>query len=425
MKVMVVGSGAREHALATRIAGSPQVDEIVCAPGNGGTAAFARSVALTDDSPGSIVEAARAEAADFVVVGPEAPLVAGAIDALQAAGIECFGPTREAAQMEGSKTFSKHFMARHGIPTGAFEVFDDADAAEAYVRSAKHEIVVKADGLAAGKGVVVPESLEEAIAAIDDTMRKRAFGESGSTVVIEERLRGQEVSYHVVCDGEHYVPLAAAQDHKAVNDGDRGPNTGGMGAYSPPPVVTPDVEQRILSEVVEPTMAGFRADGVVFKGALFIGLMIVDGAPKVIEYNVRFGDPETQVLMARYGGDVMELLLSSARGTLAQLQPSWKAPAAMCVVMAAPGYPGSYPKGIALTGLDEVAAMEGIEIIHAGTRREGDGVVSSGGRVLGVTAVGDTIDEVARRAYAGVEAIGFEGAHYRRDIGHWARSDRR
>ena len=422
MKVLVVGSGAREHALARKIASSAQVSAVLCAPGNAGTAEIAQNVALDVNDPAAIVAFAREQNVDFVVVGPEAPLVAGAVDALSAAGILAYGPTREAAALEGSKALSKRFMARHGIPTAAFGIFDDPAQAHQYIDAANTKLVVKADGLAAGKGVIVCRDATQAHQAVDSIMVERAFGEAGNTVVIEERLSGQEVSFHVVLDGKRFVALCAAQDHKAIGDGDTGPNTGGMGAYSPPLVVTPEVEQKIVREVVEPSVAGLRADEIDFRGTLFIGLMIVDGAPMVLEYNVRFGDPETQVIMARLAGDVMPLLLGASRGDLSQVSLQWEAPAAMCVVLAAAGYPGNYDKGAIIAGTDAAAALPGVQVLHAGTRLQDGNVVTNGGRVLGVTAIGDTIDEVADLVYRAVNLIHFPGMQYRRDIGHHART---
>jgi len=422
----VVGSGAREHALAAKLVRSPGVSELLCAPGNGGTAAIAHNVALDPEDVGAVVELARARAVDFVVIGPEAPLVAGVVDALGEAGILAFGPTRAGAQLEGSKAFSKRFMQAHAIPTAPAAIFDDADAAIAHARAAGRPLVVKADGLAAGKGVIVAASVEETVQAIERIMRKREFGAAGERVLLEERLEGEEVSFHVVLDGERFVALAPAQDHKRVYDDDRGPNTGGMGAYSPPPVVTSEVSQRILARVVEPTIAGLRAEGIGYRGVLFIGLMIVDGEPYVIEYNVRFGDPETQVLMARQGGDLLPLLVNAAGGRLGQLGPQAPAPAdaaaALCVVLAARGYPGSYPKGDAIRGLAAAAAVPGVEIVHAGTERRGESVFTAGGRVLSVVARGPDIDTAAERAYEAASRIEFDGLHYRRDIAWRARA---
>ncbi len=419
---MVVGSGAREHALASRLLRSPDVTGVVCVPGNGGTTALGENLAIAVEDVGAIVEAARARAVGLVVVGPEAPLVAGIVDALEAAGIPAFGPSRSAARLEGSKAFSKRFMAAHGIPTAAFEVFDDADRASAYLRAQARPLVVKADGLAAGKGVVVAADVSEALDAVDRFMRQRVFGAAGSTVVIEEALVGEEVSYHVVTDGEHFVALAAAQDHKRVFDGDRGPNTGGMGAYSPPPVITSELERKILERVVVPTLDGLRADGIRYRGALFIGLMIVDGEPFTLEYNVRFGDPETQAIMARLQGDPLPLFLGAARGDLRGVDMRWEAPASLCVVLAAGGYPRDFVRGAEITGVDAAARVDGVEIFHAGTRREGSRLLTAGGRVLSVAAHGPDVDAAAARAYAAIAHIRFEGMQFRSDIGWRART---
>jgi len=421
MRVMVLGSGGREHALAARLRASPAVSDVLCAPGNGGTARVARNVPVNLEDPARVVELARAERVDFVVVGPEGPLVLGVVDALSDAGILAFGPRRVAAQLEGSKSFCKRFMRKHGVPTAAFEVFDDAAAAKRFVQESGRAWVVKADGLAAGKGVIVAGDVAETLDAIDRMLVRREFGEAGARLVLEERLRGQEVSYHIVLDGRRYRQLAAAQDHKRLGDGDRGPNTGGMGAYSPPPVVTAEVEQRILEQVVEPTVRGLVSDGLDFRGALFIGLMIDGGQPSVLEYNVRFGDPETEVLMARYGGDVLPLLLGAARGDLSEVEPRWDQPVALGVVVAAPGYPDAVQKDLPITGVDAAEQVPGVQVLHAGTSLVGDRLVSSGGRVLCVTATGTDIDEVALRAYQAVDALHFDGMQFRRDIGHHAR----
>jgi len=419
--VLVLGGGGREHALAARIARSPLVRRVLCAPGNGGTAAIGQNLALDPEDPAAVVAAAKAHGVGLVVVGPEGPLVAGVADALRAAGVEVFGPSKAAARLEGSKVWSKLFMERHGIPTASAASFGDADAAEAHARAAAVPLVVKADGLAAGKGVIVPKSVAETVEAIDRIMRQRELGAAGGCVLLERKLVGQEVSYHVVLDGTRFVALVPAQDHKRVRDGDEGPNTGGMGAYSPPPVVTAEIERKILERVVRPTLAGLAAEGLEYRGALFVGLMIVDGEPLVIEYNARFGDPETQVLLARLGGDVMPLLLGAARGDLSGVELAWEAPAAMCVVLAAPGYPGSYPKGAVIEGLADAATLPGVEVLHAGTRADGGRVVTAGGRVLGVTARGKNLDEARERAYAAAALVRFEGVHYRHDIGHHAR----
>jgi phosphoribosylamine--glycine ligase len=424
MKVLVVGGGAREHALAWKLAQSRDVERVLCLPGNAGTAAFAHNLPGRAEEQADVLRAAREHAVGLVVVGPEEPLVNGLVDALRAAGILAFGPDRAAARLEGSKAFSKELMREAGVPSAAFEVFRDADAAERYLRAQGRPLVVKADGLAAGKGVVVAKDVDEAVDAVRGMLRERRFGSAGESVVIEELLAGQEVSYHVVCDGERYVALAPAQDHKRVADGDRGPNTGGMGAYSPPPVVTPEVEQKILTRVVEPTLAAMQRRGTPFRGVLFVGLMIEDGEPRVLEYNVRFGDPETEVLMARLGSDLLPLLLGAARGDLRGVALRWAAPCALCVVMASEGYPGSYPKGRPILGLERVGPEA--TVFHAGTAAlAGEAgepqVVTAGGRVLAVTAIGQSVDEAAARAYGAALQIHFEGAHYRSDIGHHAR----
>ncbi len=421
-KVLIVGSGGREHAIAWRL--NRDGAAIFVAPGNAGTARVGENhpVAATD-LDGQVALAQSLEV-DLVIIGPEAPLVAGLADRLRAAGIACFGPGAAAARLEGSKVFAKQCMAKYGVPTGAFEVFDDADAATAYLEAnfEQRPCVVKADGLAAGKGVVVPATLEEAIAAIDLVMRERAFGDAGNEVVLEEKLVGEEVSYHVVCDGSRYVALATAQDHKRAFEGDKGPNTGGMGAVSPPAIVDAALEARIQREVVEPMIAGLAADGIELRGALFIGLMIVDGAPQVLEFNVRFGDPETQCLMARWGGSALALFQDAARGDLSHVTTTWEAPSSLCVVVASEGYPSTYPKGVPIAGLEEAEGIEGAHVFFAGVADQDGTPVTSGGRVLGVTGIGENADEAAERAYAAIDRLCFRGMQFRRDIGHHSRS---
>jgi len=422
MKVLVLGGGGREHALAWKLQQEPGVSEVICAPGNPGTATCARNVALDILDPAAVTAFVQAEAVDLTVIGPEQPLAAGVSDALRASGAAVFGPSQAAARLETSKAYSKAFMDRHGVPTARARICTTAEEAEAAVAAFGAPVVVKADGLAAGKGVVVASGPDEALDAIDRIMRKREFGDAGAQVVIEECLVGQEVSYHVVVAPDGYVPLAAAQDHKRLLDGDHGPNTGGMGAYSPPPIVTPELERKILDAVVAPTLAGFIADGLDYRGALFIGLMIVDGEPSVLEYNVRFGDPETEVLIARWGGDVLPLFLGAARGRLRDVKPTWEAPAAMCVVLAAEGYPGNYAKGREIRGLEAAARQPGVDVFHAGTGAGNGQIVTTGGRVLAVTARGFSVNEVARLAYAAVADIHFDGMQFRNDIGHHART---
>lgn len=417
-RVLVVGAGAREHALCSALVAARC--DVITAPGNAGTASLGRNVDVRADDVDGLVALATRERVDLVVVGPELPLTLGLVDALQARGVRAFGPGRQAARLEGSKAFMKRFCARHHIPTAGFAVFDDADAAERHVRGVGRPLVVKADGLAAGKGVVVPATVDEACAAIDRFVRRRELGDAGATVVLEELLPGEEASFHVVCDGVRGVPLAAAQDHKRVGDGDRGPNTGGMGAYAPAPVVTPAVHERVMREIVEPTLAGMAADGHPFRGVLFVGLMIDAGIPRVLEYNVRFGDPEATVLVPTYDGDWYALLDASARGDMGALEARPPVGAAMAVVMAAAGYPGKPSTGDVIAGLD-AARPPGAFVFHAGTARNAEGaVVTTGGRVLAVGARAATLVDAARDAYAAVDAIHWPGEHHRRDIGRRA-----
>ena len=414
---MVVGSGAREHALARSLAAAGHA--VVCAPGNPGTELVGRNAAVSADDVKGIVDLAASERVDLVVVGPELPLTLGLVDALVAKGTTAFGPTRAAARLEASKAFMKRFCERHGIRTAPFAVFDDADAAQRHVRKSGHALVVKADGLAKGKGVVVSDTVDEACDAIDRFMRRQELGEAGRIVVLEDRLAGEEASFHVICDGTRALPLVAAQDHKRVADGDRGPNTGGMGAYAPAPVVTAEVARRVMSDIVEPTLAGMAAEGASFRGVLFVGLMIDRGVPTVVEYNVRFGDPEATVLLPMYGGDWFELLDAAARGDLSRLPPArLSAPgAALSVVMAAAGYPGKTRSGDRIDGLD-APLPEGAWVLHAGTTRTADGaLVTSGGRVLTVGARAPSLSEAARLAYDVVGRIRWSGEHHRQDIG--------
>jgi phosphoribosylamine--glycine ligase len=414
-RALVVGSGAREHALASSFAAAGH--EVVCSPGNPGTESVARNVAIDPEDCDALVDLAARQAFDLVVVGPEGPLSKGLVDALTTKGVAAFGPTRAAARLEASKAFMKHFCKRHGIRTAPFAVFDDADAAERYVRDCPRPMVVKADGLARGKGVVVADTVDDGCVAIDRFLRKEELGEAGSTVVIEERLPGEEASFHVVCDGRRAIPLVAAQDHKRVADGDRGPNTGGMGAYAPAPIVTPAVEARVLREIVEPTLAGMAAEGAPFRGVLFVGLMIDKGEPTVVEFNVRLGDPEATVLLPMYDGDFFALAQGASRGDLSRVRPRTAAGAALAVVMAAEGYPGKMRSGDRIEGID-AALPPGAYVLHAGTARTADGaLVTSGGRVLTVGARAPTLQEAARVAYDVVARIHWSGEHHRTDIG--------
>jgi phosphoribosylamine--glycine ligase len=419
MRVLVVGSGAREHALAWRIARSPGVERVLAAPGSDGMAAVARChpEAPAEDLPAQVA-LARRERADLVVVGPEAPLAAGLVDRLREAGIAVFGPSAAAARLESSKAFARRFMERHRIPGAGFAVFEDLEAARGHVRALGGPCVVKADGLAAGKGVAVCDGPEQAEQALVEAMADRRFGVAGARVVIEERLEGEEVSYYAVTDGERVVALAAAADHKRAQDGDRGENTGGMGACSPAPILTDAVEKRVLEEVVHPAIRGMAAEGMPYTGVLYAGLMIDrSGAPRVIEFNVRFGDPETQALVVRMDGDLAGLLGAAARGGLDRAAPLGWQDAAVCVVIAAGGYPRAFERGKPISGLEQAEALPGVVVFHAGTRRHaGGGFESAGGRVLGVTARGATLAEARRRAYAACDRIRFDAMHLRRDI---------
>ncbi len=416
MNVLLIGGGGREHALAWKLRQSPLLARLYCAPGNAGIAAAAECVALNVDDHGDIAAFCKDRDIGLVVIGPEAPLVAGLTDDLEAAGVKAFGPSRAAAALEGSKGFTKDLCAAYGIPTAAYHRFAEADAAKAYAREQGLPIVVKADGLAAGKGVTVAATREEADAAIDACFAG-AFGAAGARVVIEEFLDGEEASFFALVDGANALPLATAQDHKRAFDGDKGPNTGGMGAYSPAPVMTEALSARVMEEIVEPTVRAMAERGTPFKGVLYAGLMIKDGAAKLIEYNVRFGDPEAQVLMMRLKSDLLPALVAVADGKLGSVSLDWYGDAALCVVMAAKGYPGAYAKGTEIKGLEEAGADPAVQIFHAGTRREGARILADGGRVLGVTARGKDIREAQGRAYAAADKIDWPGGFFRRDIG--------
>jgi phosphoribosylamine---glycine ligase len=414
MNILLLGSGGREHALAWKIAASPLTDRLFCAPGNAGIAQEAECVALDVADHAAMIAFCRNNKIDFVVVGPEAPLVAGMVDDLEAAGIKAFGPTRAAAQLEGSKGFTKDLCRAHDIPTAAYERFTAAGPAKAYVRARGAPIVVKADGLAAGKGVVVAATVAEAEAAIDVI---GGDAQLGSELVIEEFLQGEEASFFVLSDGEHALPLASAQDHKRAFDSDQGPNTGGMGAYSPAPVMTPQMSERALDEIVRPTIRAMKQMGAPYRGVLYAGLMITADGPKLIEYNVRFGDPECQVLMLRLKSDLVPALLAACDGMLKSFDLRWYDDAALTVVMAAKGYPGSYQRGTVIEGLDEAAKVDGVEIFHAGTKAESGRVLANGGRVLNVSALGKSVGEAQARAYAAVDRIRWPEGFCRRDIG--------
>ena len=416
MKVLVVGSGGREHALCWALSKSPLIDALYCAPGNGGIAEHATCFHISASDIDGLIAFSRSRGVDLVVVGPEAPLVGGLVDRLGEVGIAAFGPSARAAALEGSKGFTKDLCAKAGIPTARYGRFADAEAAKAYVGETGAPIVVKADGLAAGKGVIMAQTVDEAECAIDEIFAGR-FGAAGTQVVVEEFLVGEEASFLALVDGEHVLALATAQDHKAVGEGDTGPNTGGMGAYSPAPVMTPTICDEVMTRIIEPTVRVMKAEGRPYRGVLYAGLMITDGGPQLLEYNVRFGDPECQVLLTRLKSDLFPALLATRDGRLDEIELDWDPRPAVTVVMAATGYPGAYEKGGAIGNLEAAGAGDDIVILHAGTRREGGAIVAAGGRVLSVTAVGATVAAARDQAYQAVDAIDWPGGFCRRDIG--------
>jgi phosphoribosylamine---glycine ligase len=416
MNILLLGSGGREHALAWKLASSALTDRLICAPGNAGIAREAECVPLDIADHAAVIALCKTNKIDFVVVGPEAPLVAGLVNDLEAAGFRTFGPTKAAAQLEGSKGFTKDLCRANNIPTAAYERFTSAEPAKAYVRKQGMPIVIKADGLAAGKGVIIPQNMTEAEAAID-MMFAGGLGAAGAEVVIEEFLVGEEASFFALCDGETAIPFASAQDHKRVGDGDTGPNTGGMGAYSPAPVMTPEMTARTMNEIIVPTLRAMKAMGSPFKGVLFAGLMITRDGPKLIEYNVRFGDPETQVLMLRLMSDLLPALMASRDGQLKSFDLRWYPDAALTVVMAAKGYPGDYQRGSVIEGLEAAGEIEGVEIFHAGTKAAGGRITANGGRVLNISARGKTVSEAQARAYQAIDRISWPEGFCRRDIG--------
>jgi phosphoribosylamine--glycine ligase len=415
MNILLLGSGGREHALAWKIAASPLLTKLWCAPGNAGIAKEAECVALDVADHPAVIDFCRKNALDFVVVGPETPLAAGIVDDLAKAGVKAFGPGKQAAQLEGSKGFTKDLCSEFNIPTGTYGRFTTAEDAFAYVRKQGAPIVVKADGLAAGKGVVVAKTLGEAEAAIA-MMFEGGFGSAGTEVVIEEFLEGREISFFALCDGETAIPLATAQDHKRVFDHDQGPNTGGMGAYSPTPFVTPEVHDQIMARIILPTVAGMKKRGMPFKGVLYAGVMLTAQGPKLFEYNVRFGDPECQVLMLRMMSDIVPALLAACDGELKHFDLRWFPDPALTVVMAAKGYPGDYKKGTRIDGLDDAAGVEGVEIFHAGTVAKDGAILANGGRVLNVCAMGKSVREAQQRAYEAIDRIKWPDGFCRRDI---------
>ena len=419
MQVLVIGSGGREHALAWKAAQSASVEKVYCVPGNPGIAQIAECVPMDISDNDALVAFALENKIDLTIVGPEVPLANGVVDAFRAKGLAIFGPTQAAAQIEGSKSFAKDLMKKYGIPTAAFEVFTDAEAAKAYIVEQGAPIVIKADGLAAGKGVVVAMTLDEALEAVDMMMCDQAFGSAGCQVVVEEFLTGEEASILTFCDGTTIVPMISSQDHKRAYDNDEGPNTGGMGTYAPAPVVTADVLARVQKEILAPTVAAMKAEGMPYTGCLYAGLMITENGPIVIEFNARFGDPETQVVLPLLDSDMAEIMMACVNGNLADLDIQWKDGAAVCVVMAAGGYPQGYRKGDVISGLDKAAEL-GATVFHAGTAVKDGNIVTNGGRVLGVTAIGTDIQKAVDNAYEAVKSIHFDDVHYRNDIAYRA-----
>ncbi|MCX7983893.1 MAG: phosphoribosylamine--glycine ligase [Bacteroidetes bacterium] len=421
MNILVIGSGGREHALVWKLKQSPHCTKLFCAPGNGGIAELAELVPIPSHDVQGLLQYAKNQSIDLTIVGPEQPLVLGIVDAFRAEGLKVFGPTKAAAQLEGSKVFAKQFMERHGIPTARFRSFTrtEKDDAIAFVKTLQPPVVVKADGLAAGKGVLVCETIADAVGAIEEIFVKDTFGKAGSALVIEEYLHGEEASVFVLTDGNQYALLSPAQDHKRILDNDLGKNTGGMGAYAPTPLVTEEVLQRVVNDIIKPTLNGMKEEGTPYTGCLYVGLMITDQGPKVLEYNCRFGDPETQVVVPLIDGDFVTICTSIAEGNFNQAQVKLHNACAVCVVMASHGYPDHYETGKKISGLTSIIAEDGVIVFHAGTRREGKDLVTAGGRVLSVTALGlhNELEQTIRRAYEAVQKISFDGAYYRSDIG--------
>ncbi len=420
MKVLVIGGGGREHALVWKIAQSPLVTQIFCAPGNPGTAQLAVNIPIKVEEIDKLLGFAKSEEIDLAVVGPELPLSLGIVDLFREYGVKIFGPSRAAARIEASKAFSKDLMKKYDIPTAAYGVFTEISEAEAFIKQTGAPIVVKADGLAAGKGVIIAQTENEAVSAVRDMLSGNAFGHAGSCVVIEEFLTGEEASFLAITDGRIVIPLASAQDHKAIFDDDQGPNTGGMGAYSPAPVVTPEVHKKAMEQVVQRAVDGMAAEGCPYQGILYAGLMIKDGEVKTLEFNARFGDPECQPLLMRMKSDLVPLMIAVADKDLSGQKIEWNEQAAVCVVMAAEGYPGDYPKGDVIAGIEAASELDGVTVFHAGTVEQDGHIVTAGGRVLGVTGLGNGVSEAIKRAYLGVEKISWRGLQYRKDIGRKA-----
>jgi len=418
MQVLVIGSGGREHALVWKLAQSPKVDKIYCAPGNGGMSGQAELVAIKPDDIEGVLNFAKSKKIDLTIVGPEMPLALGIVDIFQAEGLRIFGPSKEPARLESSKAFSKELMKKYGLPTAEFKTFKDSEEAKSYIRTKGTPIVIKADGLAYGKGVIVAKEKEEALGAVANILDYKIFGNAGDTIVVEECLEGEEASILVISDGEDFVCLDSSQDHKRAYDDDKGPNTGGMGAYSPTPVITKEQYEEVKKKIIAPIIMGLAKEGKPYKGLLYAGLMITKDGPKALEFNVRFGDPETQAILPRLKTDLVDIINASIDGNLKKIGDlEWDDKACVCVVMASGGYPGDYKKGIEIKGLKSLGALDDVIVFHAGTKIEEDKVLTSGGRVLGITALGRGIDSAIERTYEAVSMVNFEGAYYRKDIG--------
>ena len=420
MEVLVIGGGGREHALVWKIKQSPRVKKIYCAPGNAGTGEIAENIPIAADDIPSLLEFALQKEIGLTVVGPEQPLVMGVVDQFEKKGLRIFGPNARAAELEGSKSFAKDIMAKYGLPTAEYKTFSSSDNAAEYIKFKDCPLVIKADGLAAGKGVLLCQTVDEALAAVDSIMGKKSFGKAGNQIVVEEFLQGQEVSVLAFSDGQTVLLMDSAQDHKAAYDGDKGPNTGGMGAYSPAPVFTEIIRQKVRDQIMLPMIRAMRQEGRPFKGILYAGLMLTKTGSQVLEFNVRFGDPETQPLLVRMDSDIIPVFEACIDGTLDQCPLQWKNESSVCVVMAAEGYPGSYEKGKPISGLQNANSLPGVEVFHAGTKTQDGEVLTQGGRILGVTATGENIGTAIAKAYEAVDKIKWQGIHYRKDIGHRA-----
>ncbi len=416
MKVLVIGGGGREHALVWKLKQSPRVEKVFCAPGNAGISEIAECIDIKPDNVEALLDFVKYNWIDLTVVGPEVPLTEGIVDAFMKEERTIFGPEKIGAQLEGSKIFAKDFMQKYGIPTAEYKTFSSYHHAEEYVRLKGAPLVIKADGLAAGKGVIVAETVDEAIEALKLIMHDRAFGDAGNRVLVEQCLKGEEASFMIITDGKTVVPLATSQDHKQVFDGDKGPNTGGMGAYSPAPIVNDSLRADIMDTIIDPMMKGLKKENINFKGVIYVGVMVVDGKPYVLEYNVRFGDPEAQPILARLDSDLFDLLKATAEGRLKDIEVSWKDKSSICVVLASKGYPGPYAKGDKIDGLDSFKGNDDTVVFHAGTSLRNGDVITSGGRVLGVTALGKDVETAQANVYKAIEKIHFDGMHYRKDI---------